>query len=139
MENKNKLVGRLIGVLYRQSNIYFQNELKALGLGPSQGKALMFIHLNERVISKHIATYYSLDKGSVTSLINGLVKNKFVIKENHPLDKRSSYLTLTDKALEIMPRLQKIFENWSNSLLKDIPKKEQDQLVLLLEKMIANT
>ena len=69
-----KLLGRLIGILYRQSTTYFQKEFKTFGLGHSQGKVLRFIDLNGKVLPKQIAEYYNLDKGSVTSLIKS---NKF--------------------------------------------------------------
>ena len=77
--NDTKLIGRIIGILYRQSTTYFQNEFKPFGLGHSQGKVLLFIDIHEKVLPKQIAEYYNLDKGSVTSLIKGLEKNKFVL------------------------------------------------------------
>lgn len=138
MEKGEKLVGRLIGVLHRQSNVYFQSKLRPFAIGPSQCKALMFIYLNEKIIPKQIAEYYNLDKGSVTSLINGLEKNGFISKKSHPTDKRCVYLQLTNKGIEIMPKIKVVFKEWSDMLLKDMSEKEKKMLISMLGHMIDN-
>ena len=133
-----KLLGRLIGILYRQSTTYFQKEFKTFGLGHSQGKVLRFIDLNGKVLPKQIAEYYNLDKGSVTSLIKSLEKNGFLERESHPTDNRCFYLTLSSKAKEIMPELNQIFENWASKLVSDFSDEEKNLLIGSLQKMIDN-
>jgi len=133
-----KLLGRLIGILYRQSTTYFQKEFKTFGLGHSQGKVLRFIDLNGKVLPKQIAEYYNLDKGSVTSLIKSLEKNGFLERESHPTDNRCFYLTLSSKAKEIMPELNQIFENWASKLVSGFSDEEKNLLIGSLQKMIDN-
>ncbi|MBL4625877.1 MAG: MarR family transcriptional regulator [Flavobacteriales bacterium] len=137
--NDTKLIGRIIGILYRQSTTYFQNEFKPFGLGHSQGKVLRFIDIHEKVLPKQIAEYYNLDKGSVTSLIKGLEKNKFVIRESHPTDKRCFYLSLSAKSKKIIPELNLIFQNWSSLLMSNFSEEEEKQLMVSLQKMTDNT
>jgi DNA-binding MarR family transcriptional regulator len=134
----SRLLGQLIGILYRNSTTYFQKEFKPFGLGPSQGKVLRFIDINGRVLPKDIADYYHLDKGSVTSLIKSLEKNDFLERETHPTDKRCFYLNLSPKAKQIIPDLNVIFNNWSNRLLQGFS--EADRLILIesIQKMINN-
>ena len=133
-----KLLGRLIGILYRQSTTYFQKEFKPFGLGHSQGRVLRFIDLNGKVLPKQIAEYYNLDKGSVTSLIKSLEQNGFLEREAHPTDKRRFYLALSPKSKQIMPALNQIFENWSSKLVSDFSDEEKNFLIGSLEKMIDN-
>ena len=133
-----KLLGRLIGILYRQSTTYFQKEFKTFGLGHSQGKVLRFIDLNGKVLPKQIAEYYNLDKGSVTSLIKSLEKNGFLERQSHPTDNRCFYLTLSSKAKEIMPELNQIFENWASKLVSGFSDEEKNLLIGSLQKMIDN-
>ena len=137
MKDEN-LIGKMIGVLYRQSTIYFQNEFKPFGLGHSQGKVLRYIYLNKKVLPKQIATYFELDKGSVTSLIKGLESNNFVIRESHPTDKRCFYLSLSAKSKRIIPDLNVIFEKWSEKLIFNFSDEEKKHLISSLQKMIDN-
>ena len=134
----SKLLGQLIGILYRHSTSYFQKEFKPYGLGHSQGKVLRFININERVLPKDIAKYYNLDKGSVTSLIKSLEKNGFLVRETHPKDKRCFYLSLSLKAKQIMPDLDNIFKNWSDKLLNDFSEGDKTFLLESIQKMIDN-
>jgi DNA-binding MarR family transcriptional regulator len=137
MKDEN-LIGKIIGVLYRQSTTYFQNEFKPFGLGHSQGKVLRYIYLNKKVLPKQIAKYFNLDKGSVTSLIKGLERNNFVIRESHPTDKRCFYLSLSDKSKRIIPDLNVIFEKWSEKLTSNFSEEEKKHLISSLQKMIDN-
>jgi MarR family transcriptional repressor of mepA len=135
MKDEN-LIGKMIGVLYRQSTTYFQNEFKPFGLGHSQGKVLRYIYLNKKVLPKQIAIYFNLDKGSVTSLIKGLEKNNFVIREIHPTDKRCFYLSLSTKSEKVIPDLNVIFEKWSEKLVSNFSEEEKKNLISSLQKMI---
>ncbi|MFT5250555.1 MAG: MarR family transcriptional repressor of mepA [bacterium] len=135
MKDEN-LIGKMVGVLYRQSTTYFQNEFKPFGLGHSQGKVLRYIYLNEKVLPKQIAKYFELDKGSVTSLIKGLERNDFVIRESHPTDKRCFYLSLSAKSKRIIPDLNVIFEKWSEKLTFNFSEEEKKHLIYSLQKMI---
>tara|TARA_B110000046_G_C12983945_1_gene394708 strand:+ start:1140 stop:1562 length:423 start_codon:yes stop_codon:yes gene_type:complete len=135
MKDEN-LIGKMVGVLYRQSTTYFQNEFKPFGLGHSQGKVLRYIYLNKKVLPKQIAKYFELDKGSVTSLIKGLERNNFVIRESHPTDKRCFYLSLSAKSKRIIPDLNVIFEKWSEKLTFNFSEEEKKHLIYSLQKMI---
>lgn len=137
MKDEN-LIGKMIGVLYRQSTTYFQNEFKPFGLGHSQGKVLRYIYLNKKVLPKQIAIYFNLDKGSVTSLIKGLEKNNFVIRESHPTDKRCFYLSLSAKSKKIIPDLNVIFEKWSERLVSNFSEEEKKHSISSLQKMMDN-
>lgn len=137
MKDEN-LIGKMIGVLYRQSTTYFQNEFKPFGLGHSQGKVLRYIYLNKKVLPKQIAIYFNLDKGSVTSLIKGLEKNNFVIRESHPTDRRCFYLSLSAKSKKIIPDLNVIFEKWSEKLISNFSEEEKKHSITSLQKMIDN-
>jgi DNA-binding MarR family transcriptional regulator len=132
-------LGRLIGILYRQSTTYLQKEFKPFGLGHSQGKVLRYIDLNKKVLPKQIAEYYNLDKGSVTSLIKSLEKNGFLERELHLTDKRCFYLTLSSKSKQVMPELNQIFENWSSKLVSDFSDEEKKFLIESLQIMINNS
>ncbi|MCB0425448.1 MAG: MarR family transcriptional regulator [Mangrovimonas sp.] len=134
----SKLLGQLIGILYRQSTTYFQKEFKPFGLGHSQGKVLRYININGKVLPKDIAEYYNLDKGSVTSLIKSLEKNDFLERETHPTDKRCFYLALSPKAKQIIPNLDSIFSNWSERLLEGFSEDDKDFLLESIQKMIDN-
>ncbi|WP_421752543.1 MarR family winged helix-turn-helix transcriptional regulator [Croceimicrobium sp.] len=129
---------RIIGLLNRVSNIHFQSQFRTLELGHSQAKTLYYIYLKKKVLPKQIAEYFQLDKGSVTSLIKGLEKNGFLIRETHPTDNRCFYLKISTKAEEVIPEIEKVLSDWSHILQNGFSEKEKQTLNQLMKRMIKN-
>lgn len=134
----NESIGRLVSIIYRWGNIYFSNALDSEELGHGQLKMLMFVGRNEGATQQEISDYFQMDKGTTSFLIKHLVKNEYVIKTDHEIDKRCKQLYLTEKALVKFSELSKISKSWTEKLLTDFTDDERQEAFRLLDKMIFN-
>jgi DNA-binding MarR family transcriptional regulator len=65
---------------------------------PSQGFVLHFVAKSKGCSVKEIAERLYISSSAATQLIDGLVRNGLLVKNDNPDDGRSSILTLTEKA-----------------------------------------
>lgn len=135
---ENESIGRLISILHRWAQIYFQNRLGPMELGHGQFKMVVYLGRNEGATQQEICEYYQLDKGSTSFLIKKMVKSGFVRKEENPEDRRSHRLYLTEKALEKYKEIRTISQNWTETLLSGFSEKEKEQAFGTLYRMIEN-
>jgi MarR family transcriptional regulator, transcriptional regulator for hemolysin len=135
---QHRSIGRLISILHRASQMYFQRESLPLGLPHGQFHALHFIAQNEGLPQSQIQTHFELDKGSVSSLMKGLEKNGFIERRPDELDKRSAKIYLTAKARKQLPAINKVFKQWTCQLLAGFSDEEKETLFDYMERMMAN-
>lgn len=131
-------VGKLISILHRKARVYFQQQLKPLELSHGQVKIFMHLAQNDGVTQRELTETFQLDKSSTSFLINSMVKNGFVRKIPHPIDRRSQILSLTDKGHAMEQEVRAIFSGWTDLLLTDFSTAEREQLFSYLHRMIDN-
>ena len=85
-----------------------------------------------------LAVYFRKDKGQVTRLVNGLVKQALVEKIPNPNDKRSQLLALTAKGQDCYKVLQASDLKMLKGMKAGISDDELAQFVLTGQKMVAN-
>ena len=134
----HRSIGRLISILQRASQIYFQRESKPLGLPYGQFQALHFIGQNEGVQQSRVQEHFELDKGSVSSLMKGLEKNGFIERRPDESDKRAVNIFLTAKAQKLLSSIVKVYRSWTATLLQGFSDDEKEALFGYMERMMAN-
>jgi DNA-binding MarR family transcriptional regulator len=137
--DENESFGRLISILYRQGSIYFHRKIGPYGLGHGQIPVLMYVVTKENVTQHQISEHFQLDKGSTSNLIKSLEKNGFIRKRQDQHDRRSYWLSITDKTRKLLPELKVIFKEWTRVLTNDFNDKEKDMAYKLLNRMIENS
>ena len=75
-------------------------------------------------------------KSAMTQSINKLVSFGLVSKEVDKSDRRSSRIYLTEKGKSIVPELDKVFEEFIELHTSSFTDKEQEQLEVLLTKLM---
>ena len=131
-------VGRLLSIIHRQTQIYLQRELEPYGLGHGQVRVLRYIDRHPGVWQQDISEHFKLDKGSTSSLVTSLVNKGFVRKERAMEDQRAFNLVVTEKTIELRPKLKEIFLYWSENLLGGFSDDEKEELIVKVERMILN-
>lgn len=74
---------------------------------PSQWGILRILAHQEHATVKEIATRLGISSSAATQLVDGLVKNGHLKKTDNPDDKRSQYLTYSEKTKKQMKALRK--------------------------------
>lgn len=135
---KSESIGKLISILHRKSQIYFQKELKPLDMGRGQVKIFSYLAYKPGATQQELTEYFRLDKGTISYLIKKMDADGYVRKEPDPEDRRSSKLFLTEKAIEKEKVIQKIFSGWTELLLKGFAADERKQAFEIMERMVEN-
>lgn len=90
--------------------------------------------LQSRVTVPLIADEMGLTRQSVQKIVNDLVKEDLLEKEENPINKRSKYIALTKKGLKILYQIDKRQIKWASSIVTTLRKKDIVQACHLLQK-----
>ncbi len=87
---------------------------------------------------KFLQERMELSGPSVTSLLNGLEKNGFIIRYPDKDDGRAMQIEVTDQGMQIMEALDQVFKNTERQLLTGMTEEEKDLFMVLLERAYRN-
>jgi DNA-binding MarR family transcriptional regulator len=85
-----------------------------------------------------IAEKIGRDKSTLTVLINKLSRLKYVKRVKSKDDSRSTYIVLTQKAIDLKPEFERIADLMIDTAFQNFSKKEKDLLMDKLEKLYNN-
>lgn len=120
-------------------------DLAPLGISESKlGFLLLFILDQEdgkeaSMSPSAIADRLGIERASVTSLLDWMEKRGFIIRYNHPQDRRRLIIKITEKGKEITFRSLPVFWSSCASLLEEFTHEECQVLEKLLTKMHERT
>lgn len=121
---------------------FIQNKLKENNLDdliPTHGNVLTALYeSSEKLTMKDIANKIGKDKSTVTPLINKLIKLGYVEKEKCEIDKRITYINLTDKARDIEDRFNFISSQVKETAYSNFTEEEKQEFLRLLKKLSTN-
>ena len=113
-------------------------EVAPWGVSSAQAAILIYIAHGRGNRAADIARDYSYDTGSMTRMIDRLVKKGLLRRVRDSEDRRAMLLELTAKGRKLTERLPEVAARALNGLLKGFSRGELDQLKGLLGRMLAN-
>ncbi len=113
-------------------------EVAPWGISSAQGAILMYIAHGRGNRAADIARDYSYDTGSMTRMIDRLVRKELLRRVRDPADRRVVRLELTAKGLGLTRRLPAVAVRALNRHLKGFERAELDALKGLLGRMLSN-
>ncbi|MEQ8155852.1 MAG: MarR family transcriptional regulator [Clostridiaceae bacterium] len=138
-------IGNLIEKSSKLIKNNMNNSLEGFGLTYVQWKILKDIHtiedINgdiEELTPLEIGKRVGVDKATLSSAINRMISNEWVEKIKNPLDKRSYYLLMTQKAISSIHKLEKIAEEAEQNLISGLSPQEAVLLKKYLNVVIEN-
>jgi len=116
-----------------------QDTLK-YGLTVEQGRAIVYLynHRTEDIHLTDLENVFHLRKSSLTSLINNLEKNGYVVRTIQKNDQRLKKLELTVQGEEKVKLLFKSFHESEENIRRSLTKDEANQLNKLFDKIISS-
>lgn len=106
---------------------------------PTHGNILTALYESDgNLTMKEISRKIGKDKSTVTSLVNKLIDLGYVKKDKCSIDKRVTYISLTEKALSIKDRFDFISYQVKETAYKNFTDKEKEEFLRLLKKMSKN-
>ncbi|MGE5404168.1 MAG: MarR family winged helix-turn-helix transcriptional regulator [Candidatus Saccharibacteria bacterium] len=122
MEFSNFFCFRL-GAITRKMTRFYNNKLSPYGLTIVQSWVLFYLSNNDGSSLKDIAAALQLDSPVVTGLIDRLMKEDLVNRQEDPSDRRSLNIFLTKRGSELMKEISPIVIEY-NQRIKSIVQSE---------------
>jgi DNA-binding MarR family transcriptional regulator len=121
---------------------FIENRLKCNDLNdliPTHGNILTALYESDgRLTMKEIAKKIGKDKSTVTALVNKLINLGYIKKDKCDIDKRVTYISLTDKAFDIKDKFDFISSQVKETAYKDFTEEEKKEFLRLLRKLSTN-
>ena len=124
-----------ISVLYRQFQIYINNNTKDLQISASEYIFLMEMYKNDNMIQEQLSKNLIIDKSATARAIKSLEEKEYIIRKKDDNDKRTNRIKLTKKGIEIKDRLSNLLEEWNNEITSDIDKNLLNTVIDTINKM----
>jgi DNA-binding MarR family transcriptional regulator len=106
-----------------QDDPYYNSQLSAYGITIVQSWVLFYLSANSGSSLKDIAAALQLDSPVVTGLIDRLVKEDLVSREEDPEDRRSLRICLTSRGLEVVQEITPIIIEYNHASVVLLPMK----------------
>jgi DNA-binding MarR family transcriptional regulator len=113
-------------------------EVAPWGVSSAQCAILIYIAHGRGNRAADIARDYSYDTGSMTRMIDRLVKKGLIRRVPDETDRRAVLLELTAKGKKLTDQLPEVAARALNKLLRGFTRPELDQLKGYLDRMLAN-
>lgn len=98
--------------ILRSARLMVNEELKPLNLSSSEGNILLHLLTQDQVLGQEeIVEQLDISKPAVSRAIESLERKGFIVREVDPADKRARRVLLTDKAMEIGARVERIYSD----------------------------
>lgn len=126
----------------RKMITFIEQKLKEQSLediAPSYGNILtVLFNNNGKLNMKEISKLIGKDKSTVTALVNKLIKLGYVKKEKSLLDKRVTYILITEQGQNIEEKYRLISKELYERAYNNFSEEEKETLLNLLKKLNHN-
>ena len=133
-----------LGYMLSRSRRVFKHQMaaefrnKEIGLSFEQFVILKLLNSNAEFIQQDLADLLQKDKSIIVRHINCLLDHQFVVRLTNKEDKRKKNLTLTNKGIEILNRMNELAVEVSNKLLSGVTESEIEIFKHVLTKIQEN-
>ncbi len=115
--------------VYPDSNGFQMRILGFIAQGECKGKI---------VCQKDIENEFNIKGSSVTSVLNNMEKNGYILRQEVPGDKRRKSIVISPMARQLGEGHKVIIDNYESLLQKNLSEEELSTLTVLLDKVAKN-
>ncbi len=130
-------IGKWISALYREFQIYINNEMKELGICSSEYIYLVTLGEKEGVNMKTLSDELMIDRAETSRIMKKLEQKGLVVREPCVSDKRAVIVRLTDRGRELQPLILEKLDVWTDLLSYGMCEKETEGFIDRLEGMYS--
>ena len=137
----NYTVERSLGFLLNRLAAHINDELEAtleseIGVTLAQWRALAMVKYNDATTAAEICLELRHDSGAMTRMVEKLVTQELVAREQNADDRRAYRLRLTRAGKRVADQGFEIARQNLNRLTADVPVAQGEQLISLLQTML---
>lgn len=126
-----------ISTLYRKMTMSVNTRLAPLGLSSSKAMFLFCLYDHNKMSQTEICRDLDMDKSTVAKMLARLEKDHLIAKNVNPKDVRAFQVTLTEKAISLVPKARKIIADWLDETTHKLTDLEKRNFFELIEKVAA--
>jgi DNA-binding MarR family transcriptional regulator len=104
------------------------SSLGELGLTPARAHLLWELFQRGPSAQRVLADALGVTPRNVTGLVDGLERTGYVTRQPHPVDRRSTLVSLTDHGTEVTAQMQKGQEHFARLLFAELTDAQLDAL-----------
>lgn len=132
-----KQIKQLDNLILRNFSI---NDKEKIIPSPTQMQIMDFLLKNQNndIYQKDIEKHLNSSRATVSSVLQTMEKNKIINRVTDKIDNRTKKLVLNPKCVELFEKRKKELKKLEETATRNISKKEIDEFLNTLEKMIKN-
>ncbi len=131
--------GRNISLVYHNYRKFVVEGLKEVdNFNPGWVPYLKTIYKNKGIVSEDLSKRLMVSKPAITKTIQQLEHEGLCLVKNHPTDRRSKQLYLTEKAELLLEEVNPLLLNIQNEVLKGMNNEEIEVLDKVFDKILNN-
>lgn len=139
MQNRKEKIEQLaenIHSIRRRTALTFAHCAGGPRITPSQWGALMLIEQGAGTTTKDVAAALKISSSATTQLIDGLVANGYVAREEHSVDRRKSILSLSRATKNHIAKIKSQVVREMEKTFGVLSDREFDQFLALTQKLV---
>ena len=133
-----KPIGKKINELARNIKRIFNYHLDGYSLGDGQFGILYQVFHNPGISQEKLSKKRNVDKTTIAKAVKKLINNGYIQKEKDKFDKRIYCLLCTEKAIELIPKIEEVIKIENEILTKDFSEDEIKLFKRMMKKMTEN-
>ncbi len=131
----DEYAGRWFSVFHRLPLSFLSEGLKDYNISSGQVMFLLELYYLDGISQEELSSYLNIDEANTTRAIKKLEKEGYVIRKRDEEDRRVKRIYLTEKALEIKPKVLDLMNQWEEKMLKSLTSVEREVFIDLLKKV----
>ena len=121
-----------IGEIWRCANLYRMKAYEPLNINSFQDTYLLQICKNPGITQDQLSKIIYVHKSNVARQVASLEEKGLVYRLTHQEDKRILQVYPTKKALDLMPLIMKMNQQWNQLLMNELPLDDQQKFLEIL-------
>ncbi len=113
-------------------------ETSKLGLLPGQGKILDYLYNNNGCEQRELSKAFFVEPATITGIIQRMENSNLLIREYRNGNKKTNYVSLTEKGFETAKQVQEIFKKAEEEAFKNISEKDLNSFMTTLNTINNN-
>ena len=138
MYQGDNVISVWISILYRYRRNYLSKRLEQYGALGGSFLLVMTVYYNQGISQEKVAELLRVDKASIARAVKKLQEEGYLTREPDAGDRRAYRLTLSEKALGLIPEVQSAIAEWEKKVLDGLDGETYRAAERALEHMAQN-
>lgn len=129
------MVSKWVSIIYRQFQIYFNQQMKEEDLTSSEYMFLLVLYCENNLSQDALSSRLYIDKAATARSLKALEEKGYLTRTQDITDKRIKRVNITEKGVSVKSKIMSVLDNWNAMVTEDLTPTEVHSLSINLEKL----